>query len=404
MGFDQKNRNDANAVGSNRDSLWQGKPSDQAQNVANRPGLSSFWGSGDRDAASAAGANQSKNEYSTSASASSNFAGDLFAGFVESIKRMASGGNPDPQTPVEAPKVDPQVKAANDEKAKIRKANEQRDQRDQRRSVRGMDLRADPQMKQKISTEMIQSEYVKDADLKDLPKKDPTSKVGNMGTKDEKIEYLKTLTQQDSSDPAKEANKDYCGPTTMIAAAMYLDGPKGLSPLLNKMQNDVKKWKDPEEQAKYTIKMKEIQEKINSNELTNGDVDTMKSLLYGTMHAKQELDPKLTEKQQMATGVHEKIMREYLVESGMLERMKKEKMSIRNIDNDGDGEVNHYFMRIGNESAGLNPIIYDPYARKNGQTIDGNSPESDQVQDYHGLPYHDLGFEEVPQASTPRKK
>ena len=36
---------------------------------------------------------------------------------------------------------------------------------------------------------------------------------------------------------------------------------------------------------------------------------------------------------------------DYLIDTGMMDKMKKNNMSIRNIDNDGDADVNHYFLR-----------------------------------------------------------
>lgn len=403
---DQKSKSSTNLFGSS--DVWSGKSANQSQSPASHSGFSSFFGLGDRDDANTTGKGTGAPSAAMAGNMASNSLFESLGQWAEGIKRKITGGDSSTEKPPEQPQLDPQQKAEQEAKERKRKEGEAFSDRDAKRGRIEMELRAkkDPQAKEKAAGKMISDGYVDDAHIGDIPKKDPEAKVGNLGNKDEKIEYLKTLTQQDSSDPTKQDNKNYCGPTTMIAAAMYLDGPKGLNPLIEKMHKDVDSIYGKKNAAgsEFNGKLSEIQKKIADGELTNKDVDKLKEMLYSTMHGKQLVDKRLTDTDQVKDGIHEKIMRDYLIDTGMMDKMKKNNMSIRNIDNDGDADVNHYFLRIGNEkSKTLNPIVYDPYARKDGQVIDGqNQNQADIVSDYHNAAYHDMGFED-PAAKSDKK-
>jgi hypothetical protein len=112
--------------------------------------------------------------------------------------------------------------------------------------------------------------------------------------------------------------------------------------------------------------------------------------MYNSMHKQQELDQSLSKEDRQGPGLHEQVMKDYLDATGMNQRMAKQNLDVRNIDNDGDGTRNHYFFRIGPTGDQKNATVYDPYARKGGQVV----TEADQVSDYQKTNWATLHYQD----------
>lgn len=338
----------------------------------------------------------------------------LFGHWGDSFTNLFGFGSSDQKSdkPAEPPKEDPQKAAEDAKKAEERKLREELERRNQKRDSYASQARQDADKEYKeakdeydrkpeyekngtpvpvkkgtdevnkiAQAKMVGSEYV--TDPKNIEPQDPNAKVGNLANTDEKLKFLKTFRQQDADDPTKKDNENYCGPTTIIAAAICADGAKGLSPLIVQMQKDsANTFKgDKKKMEQFKASMKDIQTRIDKNELTNEDMDVLKEQLYNTMHSKQVSDKQLGKWDRENASIHEKTMQDYLKVTKLDKRMAETNISIKNIDNDGDLKSNHYVLR-------MKEGVYDPYARKDGQLV----TLADQVRDYDGTEQADLRY------------
>jgi hypothetical protein len=247
------------------------------------------------------------------------------------------------------------------------------------------------QVTERVHGKMLGDEYIKDPQEKrDV---DPNEKIGLLQSKEDKIKFLSKFTQGDSIEKDKKENEAYCGPTSIIAAAVYVDGAKGLKPIIAQMQKDLAKtYKGSPDQIKvFNTQIKSMSGRIDKGEITNEDLDRLKEHLYNSMHAKQSVDKGLTETQQKDSGTNAKTMREYMKSMGLDKKLEANHMTMMNVDNDGDGVQNHYVLDIETAGATKDSVehqIYDPYARKTGQLV----TEVDQVDDYRSTSWGNVAY------------
>ena len=229
----------------------------------------------------------------------------------------------------------------------------------------------------KVHAQMLDAEYLKDA-----PQLDPNMPVGKLDTKDQRLAFMTQLTQNDPINPRSE---HYCGPTTIIAAALYAKGGKGLEPLLAQMKSTFNDKKDKEIRGQLA----DIEKKLKSgqgNDLTMFDIQAMQEGLYKHLHRAQEADKDLSPENREGMGIDGKILQNFMRSSPAIKEMfTANKMAIDFTDSDGDGTKNHFVLGINDGGGAVDarsPFnkVFDPYARKGGQMV----TEEDQVKDYAG--------------------
>ena len=249
------------------------------------------------------------------------------------------------------------------------------------------------QTERRIHGKMIGAEY---SNPDQLPDKEPNKPIGSLETKADRMKFLEGFTQNDKNDPDSAS---YCGPTALIAATVYAQGSKGLSPMVGQWEAEAKKKADAgdADSKKKLEELGELQKKIDKGELTNKDMMFMQKTLYGQMQAFQA-ENKSGDKNNPA-GITDGTMYAFLQrdDTAYLRRAFLEggtRMSM--VDNDGDDVRNHWVLEMGYGSESKNKVIFDPQTRKNGQIV----RSSDQIEDYkktnryayqeNGVPYSDI--------------
>lgn len=101
--------------------------------------------------------------------------------------------------------------------------------------------------------------------------------IGNLDSTDARMKFLNGFTQNNAMLQDKEGRdigEHACGPTSVIAAAVAMDGPKGLNPLIDRLEKDLKNKPNNIQMAdmpKYTA----LKQRIKDNKLTAADMVTL---------------------------------------------------------------------------------------------------------------------------------
>lgn len=255
--------------------------------------------------------------------------------------------------------------------------------RDQEREQRGADR--DRLMRQTggdsaaVAGKMIGDSYL---DPQKLPPDliNPDESLGALGTKEERLKALSRLMQNDPTNPQSE---DLCGPTSLIAAALYAQGNQGMETLMRQVEagqaEDGKKHKEDPEFKALREKMKK------GGELNVADMQMMQAHLYSDLRRRQEADGRVSDEQKSEGGIDGVVMQDYIKSSPEMAKMFADsKMSMSLVDTDGDKKLNHFVLGIQDDErekvSGYTPynMVYDPFARHGGQLV----TEKDQVLDY----------------------
>lgn len=233
-----------------------------------------------------------------------------------------------------------------------------------------------------------------DADKNTFIQYESDKPVGKLDTPEERMKFLNGFTQNNVSleQNGTDISKHACAPTSVIAAAIAMDGPKGLTPIIERMEKDLQS-KPPAERKLEQMRYNLMKERIEKGEMNMTDMVNLQKDLYDSMHNQQNADRKKSNDKTKDDGsISVDTVKSYLssVETvkdkdhpqNMMQRMKANGLEIRGIDNDGDGRPNHAILDMQGEIAG-GPnarAVYDPYSRYNGQLV--KSPE--QLKDYYG--------------------
>lgn len=233
---------------------------------------------------------------------------------------------------------------------------------------------------------MVAGEYLT---KEGIPEKNPQEPVGNLDSKEERLRYLQGFTQFDKNDPKSES---YCAPTALIAATIMDKGTKGLAPMITQLSSSVKP--DSPEGKQLAL----LQDKVKDGKMTNEDMAFMQKTLYSQLLEYQKKGG--TYKNKDDAGISENTMKGFLHQesSGYLRgAFIRNRMSMQLMDNDGDGELNHWVLNMRD---GENRSVYDPWSRKNGQIVKA----ADQVDDYRNtnrVTYDEEGNISLKQVESP---
>jgi hypothetical protein len=216
--------------------------------------------------------------------------------------------------------------------------------------------------------EMIGDEWFKPGDA-DAALFDPTRSLGELGTKEERLAALAKLAQNDPNDPNAEFE---CGPTSLIAAAIYSQGAGGMESLMKAMEGAGPDKARAKEFAALRARL------AKGGELNVGDMQMMKGELYETL---KSLEP---DGQDFGKGVFGPTMQDFIRDNpGVAQMFEGGDLQLNLTDTDGNATLNHYTLGINDPDGwmvrdGASNKVFDPYARRGGQLV--TAP--DQVLDY----------------------
>lgn len=234
------------------------------------------------------------------------------------------------------------------------------------------------------ASKMIAAEYLKDAPTINL-----NQGLGDLGgaNDDNKAERLKALSSLVQTDPDSETSQHLCGPTTLIAAAVYGKGEDGLKDLMDILEADQKDSGKPN--RAMTKELAALRKKLAApdGEVNQADIQMLQSYLYADLRNRHEA---LGIDDEDHDGVHQSAMEDFINGNEAMKKMfQANGMAVNYVDNDGlkgaDGSLSadHYTLAINDKDrgqVGSAPFntIYDPYARRGGQVVTAH----DQIKDY----------------------
>jgi hypothetical protein len=200
-----------------------------------------------------------------------------------------------------------------------------------------------------------------------LPK-DGSLQIGALKTREDRLQALGNISQISAQnlDPAaerSESENSRCGAACLVAGALYAEGNPGLGKLTHALRQFDQKHKlqmdlDPD--------LKALEERIEKGTATQADISKLQDLIYQSLNRLEgeiqgDSDPLLANPT-IGAFIHESPELKELFDSNGLE--------IHNIDNDGDGKVNHLTLSLGNGS------YYEPMYKGDGNQIVQTPEES----------------------------
>ena len=202
--------------------------------------------------------------------------------------------------------------------------------------------------------------------------KDSQLKLGALSTKADRLQALRNLSQVapthlDKAGSRTESENARCGPSCILAGALYAEGNPGLLKVTGAMRKF-----DQKHQLFMTLdpQLAQLEERLKAGTATKDDMAQLQDVLYQTLDRLEEdiqlesVDPNL-DNRTIGAFIHESPEIKALFDSQGLE--------IHNIDNDGDGTNNHLTLALGDG------VYYDPmYKGADQQVVD--DPEG--IEDY----------------------
>lgn len=203
-----------------------------------------------------------------------------------------------------------------------------------------------PQETDKIrnqATKTVEASYGKEGGIKALPYKE-SEPIGDLSkmSPEERLKVISKISQNDPKDPD---SKHYCGPTALLAAAMYGGGNEGVNKLITQMKSDAKD--DPEQQKR----LQSLLEKSQGGGLDLKDIHNLEKDLYADLQKRQiaflqsgvgghdeeaeALRKKVAKRVKEEGGTDNKSLQDFIKQSGLSE---------------------HFFDKDGNQIMGLNLV------------------------------------------------
>jgi hypothetical protein len=217
------------------------------------------------------------------------------------------------------------------------------------------------------AAKMVGDDWFKPGEI-DASLYDPKRSLGDLGTKEERLAALAKLVQNDPNDPDAEYE---CGPTALVAAAIYSQGAGGMEALMKAMEGGGVDKQRAKDFAELRAKLKK------GDDLEMGDVQMMKHELYETLRAMEGEGA-------AKHGIGALKMGEFIGNNeGVKQMFAGGDLELDFVDTDGNAMQNHFVLGIhdpdGWKTRGAAPnTVFDPYARRGGQVV--TAP--DQVLDY----------------------
>jgi hypothetical protein len=246
--------------------------------------------------------------------------------------------------------------------------------------------------------EYIDHGYQSDKEISHTPEATDDQKIGSLDTKEDRLKALAGVTQNDPADPNAQ---DRCGAASLLAAAIYGGDDKGsgVDSLIKQIEGDEKRdaktQADRDSESANDQMMNAVEKKLQAGEqLSQADMKLMQGELYDDMKKQQEkriasLPPEQraqAEADAAKGGIDGGTMQAYVqANPDMKNMMKANGMSLNDIDNAGDGQQDHWVLDINDPSKPAAPddgnhnVVYDPYARKDGQVIDSTNPKDQEA-------------------------
>jgi hypothetical protein len=217
------------------------------------------------------------------------------------------------------------------------------------------------------------------------------SKSIDLSSADDRLKFLDTFTQQGADDKNSE---HMCGPTSLLGGAILANGTDGVGTLLDAVDKMAGPGADPEMVAMLRAKL----DPANPQPLNREDLVNAQKYVYERLNSYEGLDVNDPEAMKAAgekgakgidTVTMQKLMR---ADPKLAEMFKKNNMEISEVDtNAANGMTGDHAVLRMNDAEGKPLLVYDPYARHNGQLtgrIDGWSGDDSSKID-NGLADYD---------------
>jgi hypothetical protein len=202
----------------------------------------------------------------------------------------------------------------------------------------------------------------------------PNELLGPLGTHDQRLAALDKLTQSDPDNPQAES---YCGPTALLAAAIYGGGGKGVEMLMSQIQTDSAKLGEGDKgrlNPDDVQAMAALRKKIDSGAQVNqADMQLVEAKLYSSMRSQQDKNPDVSQANKDSDGINGLEMQDYIASHPQLAKMMKDNhQAVSFIDNTGSGSQGHYVLDIDDPARGGSggyDTVFDPLKRKDGDLV-----------------------------------
>ncbi len=209
----------------------------------------------------------------------------------------------------------------------------------------------------------IDSTYIPASEVESKVSLDPNRQLGALDTKEARLAAMSQINQ---FNPDVKNSEDYCGPSAIIAGAIYAKGGAGVDALIQQMETD---GKGDKSFADTKSMLDAIDKKAKTGKLDAGDIATLQEKLYDSMRKKMVADPAIDQRFKDQSGINFKTMNDYVTKNPAMASMFKDSgMGISFVDSGGgQGQMDHFVLDI--QDPGRPHVVYDPNPRKDGKQV-----------------------------------
>lgn len=193
---------------------------------------------------------------------------------------------------------------------------------------------------------------------------DGSVELGPLTTRAQRVDALRNISQLDGlSETANQNDRNRCGPSCIVAAALYSDGTNGLKTLMSA----ISEYNEDNDLEQNLSNFSAIRRRLNNGTATRHDVSRIQDALYRVLAAEEDDDNPY---------IRSSSLEDFIDSSSDIEELfEDEELSILLIDTgDSDDDGNHFVLTDGSG-------FYDPWPRTDGQIIE--STDTSTVRTYN---------------------